>query len=68
MPNLQKKRLIIFEIFNIKKCTLFLEPSIVYSSIVNDFIPFKTSPMNSLEARQSSPCDVQQGSVCNLIM
>ena len=29
MPNLQKKRLLIFEIFNIKKCTLFfLEPSI----------------------------------------
>ena len=26
MPNLQKKRLLIFEIFNIKKCTLFLEP------------------------------------------
>ena len=24
MPNLQKKRLLIFEIFNIKKCTLFL--------------------------------------------
>ena len=23
MPNLQKKRLLIFEIFNIKKCTLF---------------------------------------------
>ena len=29
-PNLQKKHLLIFEIFNIKKCTLFLEPSIVY--------------------------------------
>ena len=28
MPNLQKKRLLMFEIFNIKKCTLFLEPSI----------------------------------------
>ena len=28
MPNLQKNRLLIFEIFNIKKCTLFLEPSI----------------------------------------
>ena len=28
MPNLQKKRPLIFEIFNIKKCTLFLEPSI----------------------------------------
>ena len=28
MPNLQKKCLLIFEIFNIKKCTLFLEPSI----------------------------------------
>ena len=24
MPNFQKKRLLIFEIFNIKKCTLFL--------------------------------------------
>ena len=23
MPNLQKKRLVIFEMFNIKKCTLF---------------------------------------------
>ena len=34
MPNLQKKRLLIFEIFNIKKCTLFfffLEPSILTS-------------------------------------
>ena len=28
MPNLQKKRLLIFEIFNIKKCTFFGEPSI----------------------------------------
>ena len=28
MPNLQKKRQLIFDIFNIKKCTLFLEPSI----------------------------------------
>ena len=31
MPNLQKKRLLIFEIFNIKECTLFFfffEPSI----------------------------------------
>ena len=28
MPNLQKKRPLIFEIFNIKKCTIFLEPSI----------------------------------------
>ena len=29
MPNLQKKHLLIFEIFNTKKCTLFfLEPSI----------------------------------------
>ena len=25
MPNLQEKRLLIFEIFNIKKCTLFFE-------------------------------------------
>ena len=32
MPNLQKKRLLIFEIYNIKKCTLFLEPSI-YSQV-----------------------------------
>ena len=32
MPNLQKKRLLIFEIFNIKKCTLFLEPSIYLSA------------------------------------
>ena len=34
MPNLQKKRLLIFEIFNIKKCTLFFfffEPSILIS-------------------------------------
>ena len=31
MPNLQKKRLLIFEIFNIKMCTLFLEPSILTS-------------------------------------
>ena len=31
MPNLQKKRLLIFEIFNIKKCTLFLNR--VYMSI-----------------------------------
>ena len=28
MPNLQKKHLVIFKLFNIKKCTLFLEPSI----------------------------------------
>ena len=28
MPNLQKKRLLIFEISKIKKCILFLEPSI----------------------------------------
>ena len=33
MPNLQKKRLLIFEIFNIKRCTLFLEPSIFVSSL-----------------------------------
>ena len=33
MPNLQKKRLLIFEIFNIKKCTFFFEPSIVYFNI-----------------------------------
>ena len=31
MPNLLKKRLLIFEILNIEKCTLFfLEPSIEY--------------------------------------
>ena len=34
MPNLQKKRLLIFEIFNIKKCTLFLVPSIFSTSSV----------------------------------
>ena len=28
VPNLQKKRLLIFEIFNIKNCTFFLEQSI----------------------------------------
>ena len=28
MPNLQKKRLLIFEIFNIKECSFVLEPSI----------------------------------------
>ena len=28
MPNSQKKRLLIFEILNIKTCTLYLEPSI----------------------------------------
>ena len=32
VPNLQKKRLLIFEIFNIKKRTLFLEPSIVWNA------------------------------------
>ena len=30
MPNLQKKRLLIFEIFNIKKCTLFFFFGTVY--------------------------------------
>ena len=34
MPNLQKKRLLIFEIFNIKKFTLFLEPIIYISDNV----------------------------------
>ena len=33
MPNLQKKPLLIFEIFNIIKCTLFLEPSILFGKI-----------------------------------
>ena len=32
MPNLQKKRLLIFEIFNIKKCTLFLGTEYSYPS------------------------------------
>ena len=35
MPNLQKKRLLIFEIFNIKKCPLFLEPSIVVDALLS---------------------------------
>ena len=35
MPNLQKKRLLIFEIFNIKKCTLFLEPSVFAGDNLN---------------------------------
>ena len=30
MPNLQKKRLLIFEIFNIKKCTLFFETEYMF--------------------------------------
>ena len=29
MPNLQRKCLLIFDIFNIKTCTIFLEPSIL---------------------------------------
>ena len=37
MPNLQKKRLLIFEIFNIKKCThLFLEPSMPKYRMVHE--------------------------------
>ena len=32
MPNLQKKRLLIFEIFNIKKCTLFFGTEYMFSS------------------------------------
>ena len=36
MPNLQKKRLLIFEIFNIKKCTpcFFLEPCIYTMDVI----------------------------------
>ena len=34
MPNLQKKCLLIFEKFNIKKCTLFLEPRILTLSLL----------------------------------
>ena len=30
MPNLQKKRLLIFEIFNIKKCTLFYRTEYIF--------------------------------------
>ena len=38
MPNLQKKRLLIFQIFNFKKCTLFfLEPSIVVKPLYSQF-------------------------------
>ena len=39
MPNLQKKRVLIFEIFNIRECTLFfLEPSI-YDTVVRPPVP-----------------------------
>ena len=34
MPNLQKKRQLLFEIFNIKKCTLFWEPSNNYRNTI----------------------------------
>ena len=34
MPNLQKKRQLIFEIVNIKKCTLFLEPIICIGKLL----------------------------------
>ena len=34
MPNLQKKSQLFFEIFNIKKCTLFLEPSNNYRNTI----------------------------------
>ena len=40
MQSLQKKRLLIFEIFNIKKCTLFFFFNRVY--IYNDFRTLKT--------------------------
>ena len=33
MPNLQKKRLLIFEIFNIKKCTLFFGTEYIYRDV-----------------------------------
>ena len=48
MPNLQKKRLLIFEIFNIKKCTLFFETEYIIVQSVQELVPnkeinFKTS-------------------------
>ena len=44
MPNFQKKRVLIFEIFNVNKCTLFLEPTI-YLCITTDrpFSDFKST-------------------------
>ena len=49
MPNLQKKRLLFFEIFNIKKCTQFLEPSIF-------LLHFVSTPWCVSQARRGSPC------------
>ena len=43
MPNLQKKRLLIFEIFNIKKCTLFFETEYI-SLIPNILVTYPTLP------------------------
>ena len=36
MPNMQKKRLVIFKIFNIKKCTLFFGTEYIY--VGKDFL------------------------------
>ena len=40
MPNLQKKRLLIFEIFNINKCTLFLEPTIYVFDLMGEKVDY----------------------------
>ena len=61
MPNLQKKRLLIFEIFNIKKCTLFFGTEYINQSIHASVCPTHTihpsiqcpffRPSNNLPAR-----------------
>ena len=61
MPNLQKKRLLIFEIFNIKMCTLFFGTEYINQSIHASVCPTHTihpsiqspflRPSNHLPAR-----------------
>ena len=52
MPNLQKKRLIIFEIFNIKKCTLFLGTEYVCKYL--HFYGVQAPPPSSIVPPQNS--------------
>ena len=44
MPNLQKKRLLIFEIFNIKKCTLFFGTEYINNTFSSKIMMFNHLP------------------------
>ena len=59
MPNLQKIRLLIFKIFNIKKCTLFLEPSI-FTRWITDFHRERTLTV-AIQGKYSQPTEVCVG-------